>query len=457
MQFSDSFKEGTWDGSTVLCRKRSFDHGHLDRVTSALDKKGFTYTVLGDINYPVDHLVLSEPFLANVRGYQREAIKVWMSKRQGIIKIPTRTGKTFLAAECMRFLIQEQPNIKICFLTDNSSIFVQNKKEVEKIIKEEAGTIQGSTIDIRRVTFAMAQSIDSKIKRRKTYTNKQVENRIRMKQALSQFDAVIVDECHLFMESRRTAVIKAFTSARCTLGLSATPYKKSNILGSARIVGVLGPIIKEVGEAKLRKSGILAKDKIIFIKTPAARYGAYWPETYEENVVENKVRNKYIEDIVSICRRNDLKVIIFVEKKAHGLFLAEMLGEPFVYGESPQDIRESTKSEFLKKKGGCMISSRVFSIGVSFPTVNVLINAAAGKESTAAQQRRGRVLGTTKDKTKSMTIDFYDLDGRNLEKHAESRIEAYKEQSEDLKVRKVDLSKEGNLEKFEKHIVKWFS
>ena len=429
-----------------LYRKTSFDHGHLETVSDALRAAQIDFKVEGGISYPTENLRLSEAFLVPKRRYQRRAILNWMGKRNGIMKLSTRAGKTFMAAECLRHLVREQPTIKICFLTENASIFEQNLEEVPKILGEECGRIQGQTRDIRRVTFAMAQTLQSGLRQPGGGTIKRV---------LESFDCLVVDEMHLFTSAQRLGVIRAFRGARFTMGLSATPMKKSDPVGGAKVRGLLGPIIEEVPEAELRGT-VLAEDKIVFLRCPPDRRRLPWPDNYTRNVVEGARRNGYIVDVVGGLRALGLRTIVFVEKKDHGRILSEALGCPFVYGETDPGERADLKEEFLKGGGGVLVASRVFSIGVSFPTVHVLVNAAGFKEETAAQQRRGRVLGASGGKTRSMTIDFLDEDGSHLEKHSRSRARAYSEQSGGLKIRRLDLSVPGKLDAFLSYVAKWF-
>ena len=424
---------------------------------------GISFEIVGENNFPTENLTIPDIFTPKEREYQAIAMKTWMRLRNGIIKASTRAGKTPVFGHIAKALIEEQPNIKIAFLTESKDIFNQNKKEIAKFIGAKVGEVVGSKFDTdHNVTCVMAQTVDAAFrlrKREKGYRGAQEfrypDKAAKMTLLLKKFDMVCVDECHKFIGTQRRKVIQRFSSARYLLGLSATPFKKSDPINSHRMYGILGGEVYKIGEKKLRKNKILTTDEIVFIKAKNYKNTLDYQSCYTENIIHSKDRMKYTMDIVDICKELGLKLLIFVDRIEHGELYAEAIGCEFVHGGHSDEDRQKYKSEFLEMEGGVLVSSSIFLAGVSFTEVDCTIALAGGLEETRQQQRRGRALGVGK-RDRSMTFDFLDEEPKYLRKHSYARMRAYENQSEGLKANKLDLSVEGKKEQLKKHMIKWF-
>jgi len=453
-----------WNGRVYLGRKRSFNHGFIGLIRRMLDAEGIEHKTLGEPNYPIGSLTIPDMFSSEERAYQAEAMKRWMNLRYGIIKASTRSGKTLIFSHIANALIEEQPNIKIAFLTESKDIFNQNIDEIAKFTGNKIGRISGQTRDIgENITCVMAQTVDAAFrlkKQEKGYRGPKIlkypQKAKAMQDLLKSFDMVCVDELHKFVKTKRRATITRFSSARYYLGLSATPFKKSDPLDSWRVYGILGGEVFRIGEKKLRQNGILTEDNIIFVNIPKYEKTISWPECYEANIVNSQQRLQSTVDIVNICKKLGLKVLLFADRINHGELYAEALGCNFVHGGHTDEERKQMKDDFLAiENGGVLVSSSIFLAGVSFTEVDCTIALAGGKEETRQQQRRGRALGVGK-RSRSMTFDFLDREPKYLKEHSMARKFAYEAQSEGLKAKTITLDSEDKKRRLEAYMKKWF-
>lgn len=93
---------------------------------------------------------------------------------------------------------------------------------------------------------------------------------------------------------------------------------------------------------------------------------------------------------------------------------------------------------------------------MTLPEVEVLINVDGGLEDANTIQKKGRVLGTTKTKSRSLIIDFFDLYDAYFSDHSETRLNTYVEAIGENHVGILDTSADDVYETLERWIKKWF-
>ena len=119
--------------------------------------------------------------------------------------------------------------------------------------------------------------------------------------------------------------------------------------------------------------------------------------------------------------------------------------------------REEAKQRLLENKdGGILLASDIFKKGVTLPSVEVLLICDNNKETALTIQRKGRVLGTTEKKDKSLVIDFIDIFDEYFSEHSKSRLNTYVESIGEDKVGILDASISDCFSTLEHWIKKWF-
>ena len=113
----------------------------------------------------------------------------------------------------------------------------------------------------------------------------------------------------------------------------------------------------------------------------------------------------------------------------------------------------SLLSPFLR---GVLLASDIFKKGVTLPSCEVLINVDGGLEDANVIQKKGRVLGTTKNKDRSVIIDFIDVYDAYFSEHSEARLSTYVNAIGEKRVGILDTSADDCFSTLECWIKKWF-
>lgn len=451
-----AFINGGWDGivSFFNSKDNSFDFGLLDYVVERLQQNSIQVEFSEQTSFKTNtpHVFeFSEQFKPSNRFYQREAVLSFFTNRFGIIKIPTRGGKTFVSCEIMKHFLAENPNSKILFITESISIFTQNSKEIGNFLDTEVGLIRGSVCDLKNVNIAMSQTLQIKHKKllnKKTPKTEKTE----LKQFFSQFDLLIIDECHEFRSEARIALIKEFESEN-VLGLSATPFKEDDLLGNMRMMGVIGDVIYEIQEQTLVENNVLAENKILLLLIEHITKKANYKKTVDELLINNQQRLDLIQFLVEICNFFELKLLLMVKSKKLGYLLAKQFNCVFLSGDNDDSQRETAKTAYLNLKGGVLVVNDIWKKGITLPEVQVMVNCDGGKTDSSILQKRGRVLGSTVNKQKALAIDLIDLGEHYLSEHSLSRINAYSKQVSDNQIDLIYACEQQQIIDF---IQSWF-
>ena len=88
--------------------------------------------------------------------------------------------------------------------------------------------------------------------------------------------------------------------------------------------------------------------------------------------------------------------------------------------------------------------------------MQVLINADEGLEDANTIQKKGRVLGATAEKQRSLVIDFFDVYDLYFSEHSETRLNTYINAIGEKNVSLFDVSVEDWYESVCKIVDKWF-
>ena len=110
----------------------------------------------------------------------------------------------------------------------------------------------------------------------------------------------------------------------------------------------------------------------------------------------------------------------------------------------------------MKDKGGILLASDIFKKGVTLPECEVIIIVDEGLEVSSVIQKKGRTLGVTETKQRSLVIDFIDIYDVYFSEHSESRLETYVNEIGEKNVGILDVTSDDYLEKFKEWTISWF-
>lgn len=444
-------------------RGMTFRIGMLPTLLDYLRSKHISFE-LTDYDYTLPEGTVIDDRMSGKFVHQRKAVEAFFKRRFGIIVVPTRGGKTFIASEILRiFLDSDEGNF--LFLTDNTTLFTQAVGDIKKYFERysgvEVGEIRAGSVDLsKRVTVGMIQTIQSVLSARCKDRAKQKA----LQKYLKTLKFLCVDEIHDNCSDSKLKIYKRCTALEYQLCLSATPYRANTLVQNLKLKAWSGDIIYTITEEKLRERGVLSDYKVFMfmldhndIEYDDPIDDDDYADCRKKLIFENNFRNDVLKRVIETLRDMNLKTLVLFQSVEHGRAMSELLGERFISGVTKSDEREESKRNFLSGEGGVLLASDIFKKGVTLSQCQVLVIADGGLEDAQTIQRCGRVLGTTSEKNRSLIIDFCDIYDAYLSVHSETRLNNYLRRIGKSNVGILDVSDKTYIETFEKWTKKWFN
>lgn len=396
--------------------------------------------------------------------HQQRAVTAFFKRRFGILKVPTRGGKTFIASEIIRQFLRMNKNGRFLFVVDSVDLFNQAKGDFQKFFAPyggiKIGEIKDGKVDFNQtgVTIAMAQTLQSVFSKR----NSDRKKRSLVSKYLKSVDFLCVDEIHDNFSASRKAVYNRCSNISFFLGLSATPYKSENFVQNLYLQEWTGGVVYEISEKILRERGVLSQYKVFLfiidhnekeIKIENDDYNEY----RQKIILTNEDRDNYMVRIIESLNNMGLKTLVLFQSVGHGKAIGERMGIPFISGETKSAERQERTKEFLSNSDGVLFASGIFKKGITLPEAQVLINADGGLEDANTTQKKGRVLGSTETKNRSLIIDFIDIFDVYFSEHSETRLNNYVNAIGEDNVGLLDTSADDCFSVFENWVKRWFN
>lgn len=443
-------------------RGLTFRIGMLPTLLDFLRKKNISFE-LTDYDYRLPEGTMIDDRMSGRYVHQRRAVEAFFKRRFGIIVVPTRGGKTFIASEILRiFLDSDEGNF--LFLTDNTTLFTQAVGDIKQYFERyggiEVGEIRSGAVDLsKRVTVGMIQTIQSTLSGR-------CKDRVKqrgLQKYLKTLAFLCVDEIHDNCSDSKLKIYKRCTALEYQLCLSATPYRDNTLVQNLKLREWSGDIVYTITEEKLRERGVLSDYRVFMfmldhndIKYDEPIDDDDYADCRKKLIFENNFRNDVLRRVVDALREMNLKTLVLFQSVDHGRAMARLLGDPFISGVTKAEEREESKRIFLDGEGGVLLASNIFKKGVTLPEVQVIINADEGVEGANTIQKKGRVLGATESKKRSLVIDFFDIYDAYFSDHSSARLDTYIKAIGQRRVGILDVSAEGWLDTFRRWTAKWF-
>lgn len=423
-------------------KNHSFPTGLLRKVITLIKSRGLGYEVeciklTKTIKPSVIDLETIQPFPDSyLWEHQKEAVQAALREKRCIVQMPTGSGKSITMAT----LIKHFPNSKIIITAPEHSIVKNNAKTIENIVGEEVGIVGGGKRDYKRITCSTVKSLYLDLK----------EN----PKSFKDVGVHLIDECHSTGNNKTSYFInKNLASVDYRIGFSATAWREGG--DTLAMEALIGPIVYEVSEEELQSKNILVKFNYYTIKIPndlSIKYSDYdlakkvyntynkkpdRLEIYNKMVTRNEERNLQIYKLMKSYLNSEFKygpVLILTESLEHAGILYRNLS-PLLKEEEIEYVDGKTKEKERYRiiKGlrdssiKCVISTKVFNVGVDFPAVGYLINAAGGNAKGVIIQKLGRVIRKDKTKQEALVVDFEDLEPYYLHSNFLNRVNAVKQ------------------------------
>jgi superfamily II DNA or RNA helicase len=452
-KYTKAFRNHSWNGDKSFYNRwnNSFPIGFLYRVMAQFpDAQLVDQRVYNPIEFKVPELVWPEG--ESFRMYQKESILFAFEHKNCLIQAATNAGKSAVIAALVKLL-----------RTEGVIIIVHRVELLWQLHKMLTGW---TGLNIGYVT-AEETNLDPHVNIVMVMT---LLNRLDVDQALEQAflnsKVLIVDECHHMKASTHMAVF-AKSKAVYRFGCSGT-IPEADTYDGWLVRQYIGDVVYNITNKQLIEQGVSAEPLINMIRLnhsvdykgiledirldnamKGRKYESPWREKEEvykkvfakvlqKQIVENDERNAVVVNKV-VHDYKDKQILIVVDFLEHGRRLDNMIWDEmkrvsgkddtelrdmdFIHGES--ESRTGSLIKFRKGELRVLISSSIIDEGIDISRIEVLILAAGKKSRRQILQRIGRGLRRKEGENVVHIVDFYDLDGKYLEKHSKERLKLY--------------------------------
>jgi len=374
--------------------------------------------------------------------HQSAAIEAWRANGcRGILKHATGSGKTFTAI----LLIEEmlQAGRPIIVLVPSTLLQKQWRDELKGEFPEAAIQLFGGCGKGKSAArqISLLTRPGRGLGQRIVVAIMATASQPWFREAVRQSDelCVISDETHQLGSRRNSQFFEIEAGAR--LGLSATPERHGDPVGTRRLFDYFGGIVQpeyNLQEA-LRDKRLCQYQYFPMVVHLTATEADLWREETKE-IQKEYVRSKTGEDGTKIIS-DRLQMLIInrsrIAKKAHQKIdlavdivrenfqtgqqwlvycedqfqLAEVLTGLREAGYSPVEYHSAMQGDkeaslkWFKDVGGILVSIKCLDEGVDIPEVSHALILASSQNPRQFIQRRGRVLRSSKDKTMAYIYD----------------------------------------------------
>lgn len=362
--------------------------GLIDLVMKTLKKQGFSYSVK-DIRIP-----LVEPDLSKIggfRGNQKEMfLKLLSANRSGILKAPTRWGKTVIISN----LCDVYHNCRTLILAPGVDLLPQLISDLERFLKVK-----------RPITGIFTGSKYKKEYEGPSITVCSLDSMHKIDK--SSYEIVIVDEPHAAVTESRIHHLCAFDKARI-FGVGATTegrWSGNDIM----IKGAIGEIIAETTFKQAVDIGMLCpiKVKVFPVKTKFSPVSQR-PYAYKHYVLNNEDFFRTVGYIANNVIPPDWQTLIFIDNEKTAQNLKLYINNSVVAMDKlmTKDERSQMMADLKDNKIKRCICSNIYSTGVTINEIRCVINCCAGAGNILAIQKPGRLAEVKPGKNFGYMFDY---------------------------------------------------
>lgn len=349
-----------------------------------------------------------------LREYQTDCIKaLWAAFRANpntrpLLVCPTGSGKSVICAEIIRQIREVRKEFKILVVTHRKEIVRQNAEKYQALTSQPVGVMSaglGQKI-LRDVTFANIQSI---------YRDH------------TQWDVIIIDECHLFSGKPESMYSKLLDKSRArVIGLTATPYRMDHgfLVGPDTLfTEVAYEISLEhlIGQGFLSPLVSVGAKEMDVSKVPMRGFD-FQQEALELAALDHA--QQHAPDI--LARTKDYKhVLVFCSGVAHAQAMAALMGGECVHGALPNFERDMIINRFKAGHNRYLTNCDVLTTGFDFPAIDCVVLIRPTQSTGLYVQMVGRGSRISPGKDRCTVLDY----GGNIRRHGpidQIRVE-YKE------------------------------
>lgn len=315
-------------------------------------------------------------FIKNIQPYKwqtdaRDAAEANAYGRGGIVA-PTGTGKSLVIA-----LIASRLNVRTLVVVPT----VEIREQLRKALNEYFGPNKNIVVE----------NIDSAALR-----------------SPSDFDCLIVDECHHVAAKTYQKLNKKFWNGIYYRFFLTATFFRNNSNEQLLFEGIAGEVIYKLSYKKAVKEGYIVPVEAYYIELPKQETEAFtYAEVYKQLVTDNKIRNDIIANLLKSLKDNKTSTLCLVREINHGNTISETSGVPFTNGQdeaSRDNIRQFNNGGLVAVIG----TTGILSEGVDTKPCEYVVLAGLGKAKSSFMQQIGRAVRTYPGKESAKIIIFKD-------------------------------------------------
>lgn len=457
-KYTKAYKNGSWDGKIRFARynppKLRFYTGLLKRFAKLCNKNGFDLQIVDNRTMPKECIDIEVASERRLRDYQEEAINKIIKAQRGIVQSPTGSGKT----EIFMHLIARL-KLPTLILTHTQDLMFQTANRcMDTLNLDEIGIIgAGAWEPSDKVTVALFQSLATMFK----------ENKKQFLSIVSKYPLLIVDEAHHVNYNAKTfsKIVEAIP-ATYRYAFTATPKRhKSETATDMQLVALFGPKIVEIQKDMLISKGYLTPYKLHIVHYPLlqeyptkreylemyaldangemSKPQVAYRQAFNDCIINNESRLKAIGWILRQHANDSLLISCHSEELCSTIATAfnipEITGNPSRFSK---DDRARVYKEFREGNIKHLVATNIYSEGIDFPKLKVIVLAEPFKSNILLLQKVGRTMRRAQGKTIGIVYDFADTDIPFFDTQYKHRLKVYEEEGVEIKhihLKEVDL------------------
>lgn len=352
-----------------------------------------------------------KPEPVTLRPYQQQAIDAGLKHDNGVITMPTGSGKSLIIAGIVSGL-----DGRAVILQPSREILESNLDKIRKFGFKEAAVFSAS-MGVKEVGKATYATIGSVI------------NRPELFQDLA---ALIIDECHLVNpKGGQYLEFAAKTSPRKIIGLTATPYRlHTTSMGSnLRLIHRTRPnlfkkMLHVTQTRELVEAGYLHTPEFVISGQDGQgilKLNSTGAEYTDQSVKQYLAGQGIIARVAQATQHaiaQQLKhILIFMPTLAESAAVVERLRElaircDSVSGDTPAKEREAKLQQFRSGSIRVMVNVGVLTTGYDFPALDCIISARPTMSLALYFQIIGRCVRPHPQKQRAVVYDLVDNYGK---------------------------------------------
>lgn len=405
-------KSGEWQRMPeTLDFHREHKHEKFGRVYSF--PVGFRRYYRAEIQDHTLHLPRVDfTFSGEPRNYQREAVRILLQERNGVLQAPTGAGKTFMGLAIIAG--RKQPSLIVVHSRELLYQWIEAIEKHLQIPKKEVGIMGDGRREVgAKITVAIIDTLSDML----------------TEETRRKFGLIMVDECHRIASKTFSEAIDFFP-ARYKYGLSATPYRRDGLTSLIRFF--IGKTLYTIKPTELQDRGHIMPVNLEVVETD---FNFDFQDNYTSMIkalTKDKARNELIVSTIMSESQAEGVLLVVSDRKHHIEELRRQIpGEipaAVLHGSTRKKLRKSIIEQARAGQIKILFSTvQLIGEGFDLPAISRIFMTTPIKFKGRVLQTIGRALRTSPGKGIPIIYDFLDKKIGILRASFHSRKKAYME------------------------------